>query len=97
MRHFASQGYIILLPSVLQYVGWKQQCVKRTPGIAKHVVYKIAKLLGHQVTESPSIGVTVGKFQYFISFHTSPACAVARRGSWDALRVTKGSPKGAKG
>eukprot|EP00663_Eupelagonemidae_sp_cell21sb_P011903 gene11903-biopygen1476 len=37
-----------------------------------------------------------GEFLYFIIFHTSPTCAVVRRGSCDALWVTKEFPKDPK-
>eukprot|EP00663_Eupelagonemidae_sp_cell21sb_P011721 gene11721-biopygen2046 len=40
-----------------------------------------------------STAVGDGEFLYFVSFHPSPACAVAR-GSWDASRVAKEFPMG---
>ena len=41
-----------------------------------------------RLRRSTAVGVGAkGKFLYFISFHNSPACAVARRGSWVASLI----------
>ena len=46
-----------------------------------------------QVTEHNGGGGRRGKFLYFIIFHNSPACAVARRGSWVAISIAPSLPR----